>query len=261
LPGEGSGSLIVHVPSRVTTPDAPSFSTVPSNDPTGIAATVSETRPNWPGRRTTTILINGCDLSCPYCFGPEHVGLKRANTSVAEIAEHIAFRAPVLNGVVISGGEPTTSPALWPLVSAIAKTGVPIKLDTNGTAPETLTSLIHEGLIAFVSLDVKTTPERYDRLTGASGVWERVERSIATVLTSGVDHEFRTTCYPFAIATEDLPSLAARMDGGKRYALQQFEPRRTLDPAAATVRPYATDELRRVAMRCSVHLPTVVRGV
>jgi pyruvate formate lyase activating enzyme len=253
--------LIVHVPSRVALPDAPSLSTAPSSDLTCIAATLSDTRPNWPGRRTTTILLGGCDLACPYCFVPEHVGRKRASNSVAQIAEHIALRAPTLDGVVLSGGEPTANASLRPLLEAIAVTGVPVKLDTNGTSPDVLASLLGDGLVAFVSLDIKTTPERYDRLTGAARVWERVERSIATVLASSVDHEFRTTCYPFAIATEDLPSLAARLVGGKRYALQQFEPRRTLDPAAATVTPYAADELRRVAIRCAVHLPTVVRGV
>lgn len=253
--------MIVHVPSRVATPDAPSFSTAPSGETTGIAATISDTRPNWPGRRTATVLLGGCDLACPYCFDPEHVGRKRANATIARIAEQIAFRAPVLDGVVISGGEPTVSSALIPLLEALVITGLPVKLDTNGTSPDVLSSLIADGLVHFVSLDVKTTPERYDRLTGASRVWERVERSITAVLASDVDHEFRTTCYPFAIATEDVPSIAARLTGGRRYALQQFEPRRTLDPAATTVTPYPADELRRVAMRCAVHLPTVVRGV
>lgn len=253
--------MIVHVPSRVATPDAPSFSTVPSDDPTAIAATVSDTRPHWPGRRTATILLSGCDLSCPYCFDPEHVGRKRANTSIARIAEQLAFRAPTLDGVVISGGEPTANVRLIPLLEALAHTGLPVKLDTSGSSPDVLASVLETGLVAFVSLDVKTTPERYDRLTGSSRVWERVERSVASVISSRVDHEFRTTCYPFAFASSDLPSIAARLVGGKRYVLQQFEPRRTLDPAAGTVPPYLADELRRVAIHCSVHLPTIVRGV
>ena len=253
--------MIVHVPSRVATQDALSFPTLPSSDPTGIAATVSDSRPNWPGRRTATILLGGCNLSCPFCFDPEHVGRRRSNTTVAQLAEQLAFRAPTLDGVVISGGEPTTCSALGSLLHAIAATNLPVKLDTNGTQPEVLESLIADGLLDFISLDVKTTPERYDRLTGGSRVWEQVERSIALLLGGDVDHEFRTTCYPFAIPSSYLPALATRLAGGKRYALQQFQPRRTLDPAAATVAPYSADELRRVAMLCSVHIPTVVRGV
>ena len=253
--------MIVHVPSRVATHDALSFPTSPSSDPTGIAATLTDSRPNWPGRRTATILLGGCNLSCPYCFDPEHVGRRPANTSVAHVAEQLAVRAPTLDGIVISGGEPTTCSALGSLLHAISAAGLPVKLDTNGTKPDVLEALVADGLIDFISLDVKTTPERYDRLTGGSRVWEQVERSIALIIGGDVDHEFRTTCYPFALPSSDLPALAARLVGGKRYALQQFQPRRTLDPAAATVAPYSTDELRRVAMLCSVHVPTVVRGV
>ncbi|MDR3687537.1 MAG: anaerobic ribonucleoside-triphosphate reductase activating protein [Coriobacteriia bacterium] len=251
----------MHVPSRVATKDALSFPTSPSSEPTGIAATVSDSRPNWPGRRATTILLGGCNLSCPFCFDPEHVGSKRANTSVSQVVEQISLRAPTLDGVVISGGEPTTCVALGSLLRALAATGLPVKLDTNGTNPDVLEALIEAGLLDFIALDVKTTPERYDRLTGGTRVWERVERSVALLANGEVDHEFRTTCYPFALPSADLPSLAARLAGGKRFALQQFQPRRTLDPAAATVSPYSVDELRRVAIRCAVHLPTVVRGV
>jgi hypothetical protein len=84
---------------------------------------------------------------------------------------------------------------------------------------------------------------------------------VALLNSSDVDHEFRTTCYPFAVSAADLPSIAARLSGGRRYALQQFVARRTLDPAAATVAPISASELHLAAMRCSVHLPTVVRGV
>jgi pyruvate formate lyase activating enzyme len=253
--------LIVHVPSRVARPDALPFLAEQTDYSTGIEAAISDSRSNWPGRRSVTVLLDGCDLSCPYCFAPEHLGARRASTTVARIAEQIAARADALDGVVVSGGEPTANVALRPLLSAIKTTGVPVKLDTSGTSPSVLASVLGEGLVTFVSLDVKTTPDRYDRLTGGSRVWERVERSIAVILAAGIDHEFRTTCYPFALSTEDLPSLAARLAGGKRYALQQFESRRTLDPGATTVMPFSADELRRVAIRCSVHLPTVVRGV
>ncbi len=138
---------------------------------------------------------------------------------------------------------------------------MPVKLDTAGTEPYVLEQALEEGLLDFVALDVKATPERYDAATRSSGTWRRVERSIAAVLGSGVDHEFRTTCFPTAVDTSELPGIAARLAGGRRYALQQFSPRRTLDPGAGSVRPHSADALRRAALCCSVHLPTVVRGV
>ena len=252
--------MIVHVPVRrgaLRTAQADPW----SGDLTGIAATISDARADWPGRTSTTILLGGCDLSCPYCFAPEHVNRTRIETTIARVAEQIGAREDVLEGVVVSGGEPTASPVLYPLLEALAKTGLPVKLDTNGASPDVLASVIADELVSFVSLDVKTTPGRYDRLTRGSGVWQRVEQSVALLNASDIDHEFRTTCYPFAVSAADLPSIAARLVGGRRYALQQFVARRTLDPAAATVAPIAAHELALAALRCSVHLPTVVRGV
>ena len=250
--------MIVHT--AVLTEDATTRPATPVADSPAIAATISQSRPDWPGRVSATVLVGGCDLRCPYCYALEQVNCSRADTTVGRIVEQVAARATTLDGVVVSGGEPTASPALYPLLEALATTGLPVKLDTNGNSPEALAELLADRLVSFVSLDVKTTPDRYDRFTGATGVWKRVERTIALLIESGVDHEFKTTCYPFAVSAADLPSIAARLTGGRRYTLQRFSARRTLDPAAATVSPIHTDELYRAAIRCSVHLPTVVRG-
>jgi len=137
---------------------------------------------------------------------------------------------------------------------------MPVKLDTNGSAPEALGEVLAEGLVDFVALDVKATPERYVRATGTPSTWGAVDESITLVLESGVDHEFRTTCYPPAVGPDDLVHIAARLAGGKRYVLQQFRPVRTLDPAAASVRPHSAETLSNAALRCSMFVPTVVRG-
>ena len=252
--------MIVHLPVREALHDAPQCAPR-CHDVTAIAATISDSRADWPGRVSATVLLGGCNLRCPYCLVPEHVNRTRVDTTIARVAEQLSTRAHALEGVVVSGGEPTASPVLQPLLEALADVGLPVKLDTNGTSPDILAQIVADRLVSFVSLDVKTTPERYDRLTRGDRVWRRVERSVAVLAASAIDHEFRTTCYPFAVSAADLASIAARLAGGPRYALQQFVARRTLDPAAATVTPLAADELRLAAMRCSVHLPTVVRGV
>jgi pyruvate formate lyase activating enzyme len=81
------------------------------------------------------------------------------------------------------------------------------------------------------------------------------------VIGSGVDHEFRTTAYPGALSLEELPAVAAALSGGRLYALQQFRPGETLDPAASAVTPYGREELKRAAAQCSTWLPTIVRGL
>lgn len=217
---------------------------------------------DWPGRVAATVFLSGCTLRCPYCHNPELVLRDRPSTSLAELVAHLRERRGWLDGVVVTGGEPTADAAgLFQLLEAVKLEGVPVKLDTNGTGPEVLASLISDGLVDFVALDVKAAPENYERATGVRHAWELVERSIEIVLTSGVDHEFRTTCYPLAVSPADLPRIASRLRGGRRYALQQFRPRKTLDPAAVSVRPHGSDTLRRAAERCSAYLPTVARGV
>ena len=225
-----------------------------------LSATCTEVADGWPGRRSATHL-HGCDLACAYCCTPELVRHRAPFVSADDLTAALQRKAHSLQGIVIGGGEPTSTSALRPLLEKLRALNLPVKLDTNGSSPELLRALIADELVSFVALDVKTLPRDYDRVTGGSRVWERVERSISAVIDGGVDHEFRTTCYPFAIRGTDLPELAAHLVGGKRLVLQQFRPRHTLDPAAATATPFSADELRRAALRCTVYLPTVVRGV
>jgi pyruvate formate lyase activating enzyme len=185
----------------------------------------------------------------------------RPAVGLTRVVEHVTDNRGNVAGVVVTGGEPTMDPNLSQLLRGLRSLGIPVKIDTNGTFPEVLETLIEQGLVSFVSMDVKATPERYDSVTAGRDVWKHVHRSISLLIESGVDHEFRTTCYPGAVLTAELPYIARELEGGMRFAIQQFQPQRTLDPAASGVRPYDADALRRAALCCAVHLPSVVRGV
>jgi pyruvate formate lyase activating enzyme len=238
--------------------------------PTGVGRIPAPTAPiasfsrgnltDWPGRRSATISLAGCSLSCACCSVPELKGRRRAVVSTDSVVEYLFSARDSLSGVVVTGGEPTEYPYLYELLDDVRSVGLPTRLDTNGMAPELIVSLLGDGLVDFVALDVKTSPERYDRVVGSTGAWPRVEASINAVIASGVDHEFRTTCYPYAVSAADMPVVASALSGGRRYVLQQFRSQRTLDPAAASVTPYALETLRRAALCCSVHIPTIVRG-
>ncbi len=215
---------------------------------------------DWPGRVSATVFLGGCNLRCPFCHNPDlAVGSSRSEPAEGLLA-HLRERNTWLDGVVVTGGEPCIDPQLPRLLGELRAQGMPVKIDTNGTRPEVLGSLIGEGLIDFVALDVKAGPERYQRASGVADAWPSVDKSIAVILSSGVDHEFRTTCYPPAVGPDDLVHIAARLAGGRRYVLQQFRPLRTLDPAAVSVRSYSVDTLHTAAARCSTFLPTCVRG-
>lgn len=216
---------------------------------------------DWPGRVTSTVFLSGCTLRCPYCHNPGLAGSARHHEPIDDLLAHLRDRRAWLDGVVITGGEPTADSRLPELLSMVKAEGLPIKLDTNGTRPHTLSRLLDAGLVDFVALDVKATGDRYERATGIRDVWPAVDSSITTILESGVDHEFRTTCYPLAVGSNELVHIAARLVGGQRYVLQQFRAHRTLDPAAVSVKPHSSETLRAAAERCSMFVPTVVRGV
>lgn len=215
---------------------------------------------DWPGRVTATVFLAGCNLRCPYCHNPELVGVPRRLESLDSLLELIRDRRAWLDGIVVTGGEPLSDLHLTDFLRLLKREGMPVKLDTNGTHPEALIDLIEEELVDFVALDIKASPDKYERATGVREIWPLVERSVSALLESGVDHEFRTTCYPLAVGPDDPVDIASRLIGGKRYVLQQYRPSRTLDPAAVSVRPHASETLCKAAERCSSYLPTGVRG-
>lgn len=238
----------------------PPIAAPPSGPTRRLAGWIPATMLDWPGKVAATLFLSGCDFRCPFCHNPRLLAPVGEPADWRPFVQHVRDKRSWLDGVVVTGGEPTEDPDLPSLLSAIAEAGMPVKLDTNGSHPEVLRFLLAEGLVDYVALDVKTTPERYGEATGRPDLTEAVLRSIELLVHSGVQHEFRTTVFPSAVALEDLPDIAASLLGGHLYALQQFRPGDTLDPRAANVRPYDRADLRSAASLCSTYLPTIVRG-
>ncbi len=217
---------------------------------------------DWPGKLTVTAFISGCDLRCPFCHNPELIDRRESDDSpLRGLLDHIELKRSWIDGVVITGGEPCTDPALRTVLALLRDLRVPVKLDTNGSHPDVLAGLLADDLVAYVAMDVKTVPARYDRLTRSKGAWERISQSIDALLESGCDHEFRTTLYPRAVTLGELDLIAERISEGQRYVLQQFRPLHALDESALEVSPYHADAIRTAAERCSRTIPTTTRGV
>lgn len=214
---------------------------------------------DWPGKIASTLFLSGCPLRCPYCHNPELIGARHDRSCWSALLGHLSVRRGWIDGVVVTGGEPTAAPDLIDLLETLAAKGIPVKLDTNGTSPGLLNRVLEDGLVQFVALDLKTVPERYGEI-GPSGAGDAVLASIGVIRRTGVAHEFRTTVYPPLVRPEDLPRLARLVRGGDRYVLQQFRPGHTLDSAANEVRPYDPDQLAASAALCSSYLPTITRG-
>lgn len=215
---------------------------------------------DWPGRVAATVFISGCDFRCPYCHNPQLNSKTSGSDQWDALKAYLRMRRTWLDGVVVTGGEPTDDPGLTDLLDAIRSEGIPVKLDTNGSHPELLGRLIGERLVDYVAVDVKTTPERYADATGRADAAERVVQTIETLRNGAVRHEFRTTVYPGVVELDELPHIASLLEGCDRYALQQFRSTRTLDPSAASVTPYHPDDLEAARVACSDYLPTILRG-
>jgi pyruvate formate lyase activating enzyme len=216
---------------------------------------------DWPGKVAVTIFLSGCDFHCPFCHNP---GLARGTTLSADwsdLTTYLDTRSEWIDGVVITGGEPTTDPDLMVLLGELRRLGVSIKLDTNGAHPALLMEAVDRGLVDHVAVDIKTTPERYHLLTAVPDAARRVTETVGLLVGAGISHEFRTTAYRPLITPAELPRIAESLSGGHLYAIQQFRPTVTLDPAAADVVPASPLALLTAAEACRQWIPTVTRGV
>lgn len=159
---------------------------------------------NYPGKIAACIFTQGCNLRCPYCHNQELLPIKPGKVSLEETMAFLRRSKKLIEGVVITGGEPTIHPDLPQVIAGIKKEGLMVKLDTNGTNPDMLQCLIEEKLIDAVSMDIKTTPDKY----GMLGVdMATILRSISLIGHSGVEYEFRTTVDGQICTDEDVAEI------------------------------------------------------
>lgn len=178
---------------------------------------------DFPGKIAALIFTQGCNFHCPYCHNPSLIPMKTGeNFPEKEILLFLEKRRGLLEGVAITGGEPTLQEDLPLFCRKLKDLGYPVKLDTNGSTPDILERLIREKLVDFIAMDIKTSPARYSPLLVSFPVKKEIEASIQLILQSGLDHEFRSTCvYPF-ITEENILEVLPLVRGANRYSLQHF---------------------------------------
>lgn len=180
---------------------------------------------DFPGKMACTVFTGGCDFRCPFCHNASLVtGV--TNTPQLPESEFFAFlnkRKGILQGVCVSGGEPTLQPDLKDFIKKIRELGFSVKLDTNGNHPRVLKELVGEGLVDYVAMDIKNSPEKYPITVGIKDFnISAVKESAEFLLTGAVDYEFRTTVVKELHNEDDIESAAKFIEGAKRYFLQGF---------------------------------------
>lgn len=222
---------------------------------------------DWDGMVATTLYTSGCNFRCPYCHNSGLVLLPDQYDSVPleEILAYIEEHNDFLDGVVITGGEPCIHRKLPSLIETLRETGMQIKLDTNGAFPDMLESLITEDLLDYVAMDIKA-PLDFDSYARSSGIsdrrtLDRVRGSVDLLMEGDVDYEFRTTVVPALHRASDLERIAAQLKGARRFVLQNYIARDTLDPAYLDQTPYNNERIDEFCdMMSSSFKECVVRG-
>ncbi len=180
---------------------------------------------DYPEKVACTVFTGGCNLRCPFCHNALLVVCSKDGEAIGE-ADFFAFltkRRGVLDGVSVTGGEPLLQPDLADFLKQIKVFGYQIKLDTNGCFPERLKALVAQGLIDYIAMDIKSSPEHYGEATGIANFnFATVRESIDFLLLNKVDYEFRTTVVKELHSAGILRDTAKAIRGAKRYFLQKF---------------------------------------
>jgi pyruvate formate lyase activating enzyme len=199
---------------------------------------------DYPGRIGATVFTQGCNFRCSYCHNPELVDPEQygPETPEEEVWAFLEKRRNKLEAVIVTGGEPTLQKDLDYFLKKAKEMGYLTKVDTNGSNPEVLERLIRKNLVDYLAMDIKGPLERYGAIAAAKVDTARVSKSIDLILTSGIDHEFRTTVIRSQLSYTDLLSIAKRIKNARLYALQAFTGRKILDGALLSETSYSPEE-------------------
>jgi len=209
---------------------------------------------DWPGKICAVLFFPRCNFRCRYCHNADLVLRPDALADIdpATIAARLSELHGWIDGVCVSGGEPTLSGCLPDVLSSIKKQGLLAKLDTNGSNPGVLRSLIGQGLIDYVAMDVKSCLDEtsYCKIIQAPNMLESVQESIRILLEGTVEYEFRITTVPGFHGPEDIYRLARDLNGASRLRIQNFNPSESiLDPGLRSVRPFTEEEIHHMQDR------------
>ncbi len=204
---------------------------------------------DYPGKLAATVFTGGCNLRCPFCHNALLVNRLEENPethSVPEVLDFLRTRRGLLDGVVISGGEPLLQPGVEDFARAVKELGFSVKLDTNGCFPHRLEGLLTSGLVDYVAMDIKNSPARYPETVGLPAFDVSPIRESAALLMGGsTAYEFRTTLVREFHTAEDLLAVGAWLKGAPRYFLQRFVDSGVL--VGQGLHPFSPEEMREFA--------------
>lgn len=216
---------------------------------------------DWTGKISSVVFTPGCNFRCPFCHNHELVLDPHRFETIPE--EHVLDRLSTfrgwIDGVCITGGEPTLQPDLGDFIRRLKATGVAIKLDSNGTRPDILSELIRDELVDYVAMDVKGPLNHidYSRASGVPIQLEAVLQSISILKRGLVAYEFRTTVVPGLHGEQEISSMADFLDGSSLWRLQDYNPQNAMDESLRSRAPYSSEQMERLVQIAGEKVPVV----
>lgn len=208
---------------------------------------------DYPEKTACIVFTPGCNFRCGYCHNPEFVlpqmirEIKSSFIPEETFFRFLEKRQGKLEGVVITGGEPTVMGDLLTFMSKVKKMGFCIKLDSNGNKSEVLKQAFEENLIDYIAMDIKTSLGKYKKLVGERANETQLSKSIALIKNSVIPYEFRSTLIKEIHTKEVLEGMADMLEGAKKLYLQKFRPGITLNPIFQSYHPFSDEEINTIA--------------
>jgi pyruvate formate lyase activating enzyme len=197
---------------------------------------------DFPGKIACILYTIGCNFRCPYCHNPELVDETASEIPLESIWNFLEQRKGLIDGVVITGGEPTLHEDLPDFIRKIKEMGYLVKLDSNGTRPGVLKVLIQEKLVDYIAMDIKSPLEMYTYTVGRPVLPETLRTSIELIKNSGIRYEFRTTVVKALLKPEDIEQIGKEIKGASTYYLQKFSSSKILNPQFRNKVTYSDEE-------------------
>ncbi|MBL7159247.1 anaerobic ribonucleoside-triphosphate reductase activating protein [Candidatus Microgenomates bacterium] len=228
---------------------------------------------DYPGKIACVIFFSNCNFRCPFCHNKDLVleSNDLPRFSEQEIFAFLKSRQKILEGVVLTGGEPTLYPNLKKFVEKITKLGFLVKLDTNGLNSKGLKQLVNQRLLDYVAMDFKGPINKYSKIVNAKVNTKAIKESMRFLVSSSLPYEFRTTVVPGIHKEADILKMAEELKNVTRYKLhvirinwflQQFRPGSCLNEEFNKIKPYAKSFYDKILPRLNKIIPnTFIRGV